>query len=170
MANRFVYIINSSNDIIASPQDTTGDDEALALVTEGLTENVHYIVSSVDIRVDESYTGIYSDEDIPLWKNVSGTPTLKSDSDKIEPMRAHKLSRLRRSYGRALNELDEHEGKAKTLLLKWLAGGSVGDPPQYWTDWETDRDSIDSNYSTKKTYINDEGRTFSQLDSYDTSL
>lgn len=102
------------------------------------------------------------------YKVVSGDPVLKDDSDWIVNTRAKKLKELKGNAFVAIGEITQNEYKAKTLAIQALIDSVA--IPIYWTDWKTARDTIITNYQTKKTYINDGVRTFTELDTYDTSL
>lgn len=78
---------------------------------------------------------------------------LRAAADLLADAQAGALAVLRRAYAAALERSDHHEQKAKTLLLDHLASGESGDPPQYWTDWKSERDAIDTQYQSEKAAI-----------------
>lgn len=172
--NKIFYSLDNNANILSF--QLPNSSEALSTITVDRVEGTDYILGDIgaetDIRTLQNYIdhGLYNENNIPRWKNNNGSPIFKQDSDLIDLLRPIKLAKLRSNYQIALNALTQSENKAKTLMLSWIDDGSSGDKPQYWLDWRTGRDSIDSNYQTKKAYILDESRTYAELESYDVSL
>jgi hypothetical protein len=101
---------------------------------------------------------------------VNGKISESSDKDLIYKIQAGKINELKTNFEDALCLLEQNEDKAKTLLLEWLAGDKSGPPPDYWTNWKSGRDSIDSNYQIKKAYLLASSRTITQLKEYNVNL
>lgn len=105
-----------------------------------------------------------------LYRVKSGKIIATINADLTDKIRTEKIVDLKSNFLNALNKLEQHEQKAKTLLLQWIIDGQSGITPKYWTDWKSERDKIDVNYKTKKTYLLALSRTIKQLKEYDTNL
>jgi len=177
--NEYIYHINSYNDITSDPQ-FIDCEETRSLLTFGLTINVNYIISSINIKTNENYSGIISGNREYLWKNMNGDPVLKIELEKIESLRSNILNLLRINCENTIKNIEQSEDKAKTESLAWLINyiqwitdGQQGDPPvvpTYWTNWKNSRDTINTNYNTKKSFIHSGDRTYSEIKNYDVSL
>lgn len=81
----------------------------------------------------------------------------------FKKLKARVLENLDSETSNKIGQLKNNESKAKTLFLEWVANGSEGNPPVYWTDWKVGRDTIMREHDTYEEWINDNNRTTEDL-------